>query len=125
MSWATRCSGSSPRRLTETIRKNVSIDWTQRESAQAKLRTMVRRLLRKHGYPPDKQEQATQTVMEQAERLCETWAEDGLLEATVTPLPGPRYAAGTPAELPLAADAERAQRPSSPSQGTKPRKPRK
>lgn len=69
--------------LTDTIRKNVSIDWTQRESAQAKLRTMVRRLLRKHGYPPDKQEQATQTVMEQAERLCETWAEDGVLDQSV------------------------------------------
>jgi len=111
--------------LTNTIRKNVSIDWTQRESAQAKLRTMVRRLLRKHGYPPDKQEQATQTVMEQAERLCETWAEDGLLEATVTPLPVTQYAAETPAELPLAAESEPAYSPSRPSQGTKPRKPRK
>ena len=65
--------------LTETIRRNVTIDWTQRESARARLRTMVKRLLRKHGYPPDKQEQATATVMEQAERLCETWGEDGEL----------------------------------------------
>jgi type I restriction enzyme R subunit len=66
--------------LTETIRKNVTLDWTQRQSARAKLRTMVKRLLRKHGYPPDKQEKATATVMEQAERLCETWGEEGALE---------------------------------------------
>lgn len=75
------------RELTETIRRNVTIDWTQRETARAKLRTMVKRLLRKHGYPPDKQEQATTTVMEQAERLCETWAEEGTLTATVIALP--------------------------------------
>ncbi len=68
------------RELTETIRRNVTLDWTQRESARARLRTMVRRLLKRHGYPPDKQEQATATVMEQAERLCETWAEEGRLE---------------------------------------------
>ena len=71
--------------LTDTIRKNVTIDWTERESARARLRTMVKRLLRKHGYPPDKQEQATATVMEQAERLCETWADEGVLEAVRYP----------------------------------------
>jgi ADP-ribosylglycohydrolase len=70
--------------LTDIIRKNVTIDWTQRVSARAKLRTMVKRLLRKHGYPPDKQEQATTTVMEQAERLCETWAEEGMLQTSST-----------------------------------------
>jgi type I restriction enzyme R subunit len=112
------------RELTETIRKNVSIDWTQRESAQAKLRTMVRRLLRKHGYPPDKQEQATQTVMEQAERLCETWAEDGVLEAQVAPLPVARYPAAPPA-LPLAAEPDQDYDPSKPAKGPKSRKPRK
>ncbi len=69
--------------LTDILRKNVSIDWTQRESARARLRTMVKRLLRKHGYPPDKQERATATVMEQAERLCETWAEDGAFQDTM------------------------------------------
>ncbi|MBN1210798.1 MAG: type I restriction endonuclease subunit R [Myxococcaceae bacterium] len=111
--------------LTETIRKNVSIDWTQRETAQAKLRTMVRRLLRKHGYPPDKQEQATQTVMEQAERLCETWAEDGVLEATVTSLPVKQYPSA-PAELPLAAEPKPTYGPSKPSKQAKPRRrPRK
>jgi type I restriction enzyme R subunit len=71
------------RLLTSTLRRNITLDWTQRESARAKMRTMIRRLLRKHGYPPDKQEQATQTIMEQAERVCETWAEDGLIGATV------------------------------------------
>ncbi len=75
--------------LTKTIRRNVSIDWTQREIARAKLRTLVRRLLRKHGYPPDKQEQATQTVMEQEERLCETRAGDA---AKVIPFPRATYA---------------------------------
>lgn len=62
------------RELVETVRRNATIDWTVRESARAKLRTMVRRLLRKHGYPPDKQEKATLTVLEQAELLCKDWA---------------------------------------------------
>lgn len=55
--------------LVETVRKNVTIDWTVRETVRAKLRVMVKRILRKHGYPPDKQEKATQTVLEQAETL--------------------------------------------------------
>lgn len=62
------------RELVETIRRNATIDWSVRESARAKLRTMVRRLLRKHGYPPDKQAKATLTVLEQAELLCKDWA---------------------------------------------------
>jgi len=61
------------RELVETVRRNVTIDWTVRESARAKLRTTVRRLLRKYGYPPDKQEKATLTVLEQAELLCKDW----------------------------------------------------
>lgn len=60
--------------LVEAVRKNATIDWTVKESARAKLRVIVRRLLRKYGYPPDKQEKATQTVMEQAELLCKEWA---------------------------------------------------
>ena len=60
--------------LVEAVRKNATIDWTVKESARAKLRVIVRRLLRKHGYPPDKQERATQTVLEQAELLCKEWA---------------------------------------------------
>jgi len=59
--------------LVEAVRKNATIDWTVKESARAKLRVIVRRLLRKYGYPPDKQEKATQTVLEQAELLCKEW----------------------------------------------------
>ncbi len=62
------------RELVETVRRNVTIDWTVKESARAKLRTLVKRILRKYGYPPDKQEKATQTVLEQAELLCKDWA---------------------------------------------------
>ncbi len=60
--------------LVETVRRNVTIDWTLRENVRAQLRVLVRRILRKHGYPPDKQEKATQTVLEQAEVLSEGWA---------------------------------------------------
>lgn len=62
------------RELVKTVRNNVAIDWTVKESVRAKLRTAVRRLLRKYGYPPDKQEKATLTVLEQAELLCKDWA---------------------------------------------------
>jgi len=61
--------------LTEMIRHNVTIDWTLRENIQAKLRVMVKRILRKYGYPPDKQKKATETVLEQATLLCADWAE--------------------------------------------------
>ena len=60
--------------LVETVRNNVTIDWTMRENVRAKLRSYVRRILRRHGYPPDKQEKATQTVLEQAEALSDVWA---------------------------------------------------
>ena len=62
------------RELVETVRKNVSIDWTIRENVRAQLRVLVKRILRKYGYPPDRQEKATQTVLEQAEVLSGTWA---------------------------------------------------
>lgn len=62
------------RELVDTVRNNVTIDWTVREDVRARLRVMVRRVLRKHGYPPDKQEKATQTVIEQAELLSAEWA---------------------------------------------------
>ena len=62
------------RELVHTVRNNVTIDWTLRENVRAQLRVLVRRILRKHGYPPDKQEKATQTVLEQAEALSEGWA---------------------------------------------------
>ena len=61
------------RELVETVRNNVTIDWTLRENVRANLRRHVRRILRRHGYPPDKQEQATLTVLEQAEVLSEGW----------------------------------------------------
>jgi type I restriction enzyme R subunit len=63
------------RELVETVRKNVTIDWTVKESVRAKLRVLVKRILRKHGYPPDKQEKATLTVLEQAELIAKDWAE--------------------------------------------------
>lgn len=60
--------------LAATVRANVTIDWTVRENVRAQLRVLVKRILRKHGYPPDKQEKATQTVLEQAEVLSDMWA---------------------------------------------------
>jgi type I restriction enzyme R subunit len=62
------------RELAQTIRKNVTIDWTLRENVRAQMRVYVKRILRRHGYPPDKQEKATQTVIEQAEALSAEWA---------------------------------------------------
>ena len=62
------------RELVATVRKNVTIDWTLRENARAQLRVLVKRILRRYGYPPDKQERATQTVLEQAALLSEAWA---------------------------------------------------
>ena len=59
--------------LVRTVRNNVTIDWTIRESVRAKLRVLVKRVLRKYGYPPDKQEKATRTVLEQAEVLADGW----------------------------------------------------
>ena len=61
------------RELVETVRRNVTIDWTLRENVRANLRRLVKRILRKYGYPPDKQEKATQTVLEQAEVLSADW----------------------------------------------------
>jgi type I restriction enzyme, R subunit len=62
------------RELVATVRKNVTIDWTLRENVRAQMRVLVRRILRKYGYPPDKQEKATQTVLQQAELLSKGWA---------------------------------------------------
>ena len=59
------------RELVETVRKNISIDWTLREDVRANLRRMVRRTLNRHGYPPDQQDQAVRTVIEQAELFPE------------------------------------------------------
>ncbi|GIW33849.1 type I restriction endonuclease subunit R [Meiothermus sp.] len=62
------------RELVETVRNNVTIDWNLRENVRAQLRVLVKRILRKYGYPPDKQEKATQTVLEQAALLSAEWA---------------------------------------------------
>ena len=60
--------------LVTSVRQSATIDWTVRESARAKIRVMVRRILKKHGYPPDLQDEATKLVLEQAEVLCADWA---------------------------------------------------
>ena len=59
--------------LVATVRRNATIDWTVRESVRAGMRNAVRRVLRKHGYPPDKEKKAIDTVIEQAELLSEEW----------------------------------------------------
>ncbi len=64
------------RELVVTVRGNVTIDWTLRENVRADLRRLIRRVLRKHGYPPDRQEKATRTVLEQAETLSAGWPND-------------------------------------------------
>ena len=62
------------RELVASVRRTVTIDWTVRESVRARMRVMVKRILKKYGYPPDKQESATKTVLEQAEVICAEWA---------------------------------------------------
>lgn len=62
--------------LVAMLRKNTTIDWTLKEQVRAKLRVYVKKLLNKYGYPPDKQEQATKTVLEQAEVLCKDWGNE-------------------------------------------------
>ncbi len=59
--------------LITQVKKSVTIDWTLRESARAKIKIMVKRILRKHGYPPDLQDEAVKTVLAQAELLCAEW----------------------------------------------------
>jgi type I restriction enzyme R subunit len=60
--------------LVKSVRANVTIDWTVRENVRAQLRVLVKRILRKYGYPPDKEARATQLVLEQAEALSQEWA---------------------------------------------------
>ncbi len=59
--------------LITQVKKSVTIDWTLRESARAKIKVMVKRILNRHGYPPDLQEEAVKTVLAQAELLCAEW----------------------------------------------------
>jgi len=67
------------RELVQAVRNNVTIDWTLRENIQAKMRVMVKRILRKYGYPPDKQKKATETVLEQAVLICKDWTDTSSL----------------------------------------------
>lgn len=60
--------------LLNQLKKNVTIDWAQRDSACARIRVLVKRILRHYGYPPDLQDAAVQTVLQQAEVLSERWA---------------------------------------------------
>ncbi len=60
--------------LTLSLRKSVTVDWAKRETVRARLRVMVKTLLRRYKYPPDRQEEATDTVLRQAESLSESWA---------------------------------------------------
>ena len=59
--------------LTENLRNNISVDWSVRDSVRAKLRLMVKRILRKYKYPPDQQEEAIELVLKQAEMLGSSW----------------------------------------------------
>ena len=69
--------------LAITVRSNTTIDWAQKESVRARLRLLVKRLLRRYGYPPDKQERATKTVLEQAELLSERWGMEPPAESAI------------------------------------------
>ena len=65
--------------LITMVRKSVSIDWTLRENARARIRVIVKRILNKYGYPPDLQDEAVQTVLKQAELLCADWSETAVV----------------------------------------------
>lgn len=64
------------REVADKVRKNATIDWAVKESVRARLMVIVRRILKKYGYPPDKQEQAIQLVMTQAANLADDWAQE-------------------------------------------------
>ncbi len=63
------------RELVQAVRQSASIDWAIRESVRARMRVIIKRILRKYGYPPDKQEKAVKTVLEQAEALSAAWVD--------------------------------------------------
>jgi type I restriction enzyme R subunit len=62
--------------LLRAVRGNIKIDWTVRENVRAEMRVMIKRILRRYGYPPDRQAKATELVLEQAEALCKDWTEE-------------------------------------------------
>jgi type I restriction enzyme R subunit len=61
--------------LVKAVRNSITIDWTVRENVRAQMRVIIKRILRKYGYPPDKQARATELVLEQAEVICKDWTE--------------------------------------------------
>ncbi len=63
--------------LLMRLRENVSVDWAHRDSARARMRVLVKRILRKYGYPPDLQNTAVQTVLQQAEAFSSQWSDSG------------------------------------------------
>jgi hypothetical protein len=77
--------------LAEMIHKSVTIDCTQRESVHAEIRLKVKKILRKYGYPPDKQEKATQTVLAQAELIAKVEPYLTYLDVTALEAKGERY----------------------------------
>ena len=62
------------RELVESMRRSITIDWTMREDVRARMRVLVKRILRKYGYPPDKSDEAVRTVIAQAEASSRLWA---------------------------------------------------
>ena len=83
--------------LAETLRKNKTIDWQKRESAMAKMRMLIKKLLKKHKYPPEGMEDAVQTVMTQ----CELWTDNYSFEDKQNIY---RYNANTEEDLPMVAE---------------------
>jgi type I restriction enzyme R subunit len=80
--------------LTRTVRKNATIDWSRRESARANLRLLVKKTLRRHGYPPNKEQKAIDTVLAQAEKLGEYFVDnfvDDLVDTGSVPEPAPEH----------------------------------
>jgi type I restriction-modification system DNA methylase subunit len=64
------------RELLSAVRENVTIDWSIRETVRAHMRVVIKRILRRRGYPPDRQAKAAELVLEQAEALCRDWGDD-------------------------------------------------
>ena len=60
--------------LVQRVRSNVTIDWSVKANVRARMQVLVKRIFKKHGYSPAKQEQATQMVLQQAQVLCKSWA---------------------------------------------------
>ena len=73
-SWETTTFAFIAHELLSSLKSNATVDWQRRESARARMRILVKRILRKHGYPPELQDAAVQTVLQQAEVLSARWA---------------------------------------------------